>query len=653
MILRQLNKLRYCHFSTQVGKFGLPSLYQPNDFLPLAQQCINKCNNIRNEINKIESANTLVLKLTDTISNELCLILDAAELCRSVHIDDDWKSAADQVFHELGYYMESLNTSKDLYLPLKEILDKYDKKLIKLTEEEQRVAIEHAKELKSLHEMSDKDKQISVDMKSKIYELEVAYVRQCNNNTNNENVYENILNQHSNDSARENAFKNRYNYQTVENNLNILQSLLTYRYHLAKLKGNKSYAHYVTSTYMSENPSNVEKFLINLAHDIKPMANKEIEKITNKFSLNNLQQWNVNYYKNLYQKKQDNNLSSYFSIDNVFKGLEIIMKEVFQCTLKRKEWNANELWNINTTDSSYVDSGLYSYDIYDDKNNDMLIGTINFDLFARKNKFQNAGTFAIRNSCNVLDLNSLKSDLVFTRQKANVAVLLSLSPKTLKDGLSHYNVETIFHEMGHCLHYLFFDGHYQHFSGPRAELDFAEVPSIFMENFANNFSVIEKFAINSFGHRLSIDEFNSYIQMQNTFIGLDTQYQVILALFDQYIHSNHLYDSTSTNTSTTEIMKHIQNTYSSLKYVDNTHWHASFSHLAHYGGGYYTYLYGKAMSQAIWHHLFDKDPLNPIAGNKLRHKLLKYGGSRKPLKLIQSVLDNKDITIAELSRHVI
>jgi intermediate peptidase len=61
--------------------------------------------------------------MLDRISNEVCSIIDPAELCRNVHTNDIYRSAADEVFHTLISLIQELNSNVELYRKLSLIVN--------------------------------------------------------------------------------------------------------------------------------------------------------------------------------------------------------------------------------------------------------------------------------------------------------------------------------------------------------------------------------------------------------------------------------------------------------------------------------------------------------------------------------------------------
>ena len=109
------------------GLFGLRGLHAAEDFPRLAQRCIARCDAIRTELRvKLNTQNAIgyqpgladaqhMLLLLDAISNEVCRVIDAAELVRNVHALSSFRMGAEAAFSQLSQYIAVLNADVTLY----------------------------------------------------------------------------------------------------------------------------------------------------------------------------------------------------------------------------------------------------------------------------------------------------------------------------------------------------------------------------------------------------------------------------------------------------------------------------------------------------------------------------------------------------------
>jgi Zn-dependent oligopeptidase len=73
-------------------------------------------------------------ELFDQISNEICSVIDPAELCRNIHSDSEYRQAANEAFHHLSKYINELNSDVRMYDRLAGIMKENER--ILLTDEE-------------------------------------------------------------------------------------------------------------------------------------------------------------------------------------------------------------------------------------------------------------------------------------------------------------------------------------------------------------------------------------------------------------------------------------------------------------------------------------------------------------------------------------
>ena len=101
------------------------------------------------------------------------------------------------------------------------------------------------------------------------------------------------------------------------------------------------------------------------------------------------------------------------------------------------------------------------------------------------------------------------------------------------------------------------------------------------------------------------------------------------------------------NPSTTDILHRVQKDFSVLASHSDVALHSKFTHLTGYGAGYYSYLYAKIVAEHIWSQCFLADPLSRNAGERYRHEVLRFGGSKDPNEILRDLL-GEEPSIEEL-----
>ena len=111
------------------GLFLLAGLNSPTDFDSLSIEVANRIRQLRKylishssiEENTSQTIQKTLLLYLDAISNEICKVVDAAELCRHVHQSTEYKSSAENVFRNLSGIINELNSDESVYAKLKDI----------------------------------------------------------------------------------------------------------------------------------------------------------------------------------------------------------------------------------------------------------------------------------------------------------------------------------------------------------------------------------------------------------------------------------------------------------------------------------------------------------------------------------------------------
>jgi thimet oligopeptidase len=78
--------------------------------------------------------------------------------------------------------------------------------------------------------------------------------------------------------------------------------------------------------------------------------------------------------------------------------------------------------------------------------------------------------------------------------------------------------------------------------------------------------------------------------------------------------------------------------YDLFRYIDGTHFHAAFGHLAGYTSAYYTYMWSLVIAKDLF-SAFDPDDLfNSTVANRYRDEILARGGSDDAAVLVANFL---------------
>ncbi|XP_052726529.1 mitochondrial intermediate peptidase, mitochondrial isoform X8 [Vigna angularis] len=256
------------------------------------------------------------------------------------------------------------------------------------------------------------------------------------------------------------------------------------------------------------------------------------------------------------------------------------------------------------------------------------LGYLYLDLYSRKGKYPGCAHFAIKGGRRISQ----------TEYQLPIVALVcnfpgSQNPSAVR--LNHWEVETLFHEFGHALHSLLSRTDYQHFSGTRAVLDFAEIPSNLFEYYAWDYRVLRKFARHySTGEQIPQKLVESMQGARDMFAATELQRQIFYALVDQTLFG----EQPLPHGDISSVVAELKGEHTNYGHVEGTHWETRFSHLLNYGAGYYSYLYAKCFAATIWKKLCEEDPLSSTTGFALRTKFLQHGGAREPDALLNDLM---------------
>ncbi|KAE9540018.1 hypothetical protein AGLY_005270 [Aphis glycines] len=622
----------------QTGLFGAPELISFEGFYAFKEQTKIDCDNFVDEICNPNRKRNLVT-IFDQLSNSLCCLADMAEFIRTAHPDKSFVAAAEDCCISMNTIVEKLNTNKDLYTNLKQVILDGDKH--PMTEEDRHVGelFLFDFELNGIH-LEERKRQYVVNLNNFILVTGQRFMTAVEkprivDPTKLPDVVSKVLSKeyrynsggklivghpssHSEDPVlREAAFK-VYNGPNAESE-ELLDNLLESRHKLALTCGFPSYAHRALKNSIAENPSFVMEFLnilnselrIRSVFDYKTMkrANNndivspwDVQYLTNKIKQNHLQYAMIDY-------------ASYFSLGDCMEGLNMIFNSLYNINLVFEDITPGEGWAEQ----------LYKLAVT--HNTEGLLGYIYCDFFERTGKLHNDSHYVVRGGRQLPD-NSYQTPIVVVM--LNVVWRENHGPVLLHPG----SVENLFHEFGHAIHSMLGRTRYQHVNGTRCATDLAEFPSVLMEYYATQPQVIKHYA-KHFKTRQPMPEdmLKKLYASKYLFAASEMQLQLFYSVLDQYYHTQ-----APQSLSTTNMLAKLQVEYYGLPYVKDTAWQLHFSHFVGYGAKYYSYLVSKALAAHTWHSFLNNDPLNGIQGERLRTECLQYGGGKPARKLVSDYL---------------
>ncbi|XP_066031978.1 mitochondrial intermediate peptidase isoform X1 [Chamaea fasciata] len=636
---QQQQPLRGGAAGRDTGLFGVPELSCPEGFQEAQDKALQDSEQLVQKACSTPPGPETVM-IFDQLSDSLCRVADLADFVKVAHPDFAFREAAEEACRNIGTVVEKLNTDVELCQSLRRLLAD-ETVMSSLDPETRRVAelFMFDFEISGIHLDEEKRKK-AVDLNVRILDLCNEFLigthipnkidkhvlpEHIRYNFTAEGNYLQVAGLHADcpdDLVREAAYKIFLHSNTQQ--LARLEELLASRNSLAQLVGYDTFAHRALQGTMAKTPETVRQFLEKLSEQLSKRTQKDFEMMTKmKMKLNPhnsmLMPWDHPYYSGVLRAERYNIdpglYCPFFSLGACMEGLNSLFSQLLGISLYAEQTKRGEIWSEDVRKLAVVHE------------TEGLLGYIYCDFFQRPDKPHQDCHFTVRGG-------RLKENGEY--QLPVVVLMLSLpnsargAPTLLSPGM----MENLFHEMGHAMHSMLGRTRYQHVTGTRCATDFAEVPSILMEYFANDYRVVNQFARHyKTGQPLPKNMVSRLCESKKVCAAADMQLQVFYAVLDQIYHGKH-----PLKKSTTEILKETQEKVYGLPYVHNTAWQLRFSHLVGYGAKYYSYLMSRAVASMVWKQCFAQNPFDRAMGERYRREMLAHGGAKEPMLMVQGML---------------
>jgi len=390
----------------------------------------------------------------------------------------------------------------------------------------------------------------------------------------------------------------------------------------AELLGAKSYAHYALQLRMAETPEQVMSFLKRLMKASKATAVKEVtevQKLSEDLGFKDkIQSWDWYYYAEKLKEKKyqfdEEQLRPYFKLENVLHGVFEHARRLFG--LKFAETKEYPLYHED----------VKVFEVYKEGPERQMIGLFYADFFPRASKGQGAW------------MTNFYEQGVFRgqRMRPHVSIVCNFSKPTAdQPSLLNFNeVSTLFHEFGHALHSLLSQVEYRSLAGTNVYLDFVELPSQILENWAEEEESLKLFAHHyQTGELIPMELVERLKDSQKFLVGYAAMRQVNFALLDMawYTHPP--------PKGVTVADFELQATKDSflLPRVAGTNISTSFGHIfgGGYASGYYSYKWAEALDADAFEFFKERGIFDPETAQKFEEFILSKGGSDHPMRLYE------------------
>lgn len=415
------------------------------------------------------------------------------------------------------------------------------------------------------------------------------------------------------------AFGNRAYKDEFDNCENILK-VVNLKDRRAKILGYKNHADFVLEQRMAKTPEAVMGFLKKLLATYKPAAQKDLADLKafaqESGFKGDIQPWDIAYYSEKLKEKlfafSSEDLRPYFPLEPVLKGTFEHFSKLFGITFTPAKY---PVWHED----------VVAYNVTDTKTG-KFVGLFYADFYPRKGKKPGAWMTSYREQG--MHVGGMKEPFI--------AIVCNFTKPT-KDApslLTHDEVLTLFHEMGHAMHGMLSDVTYSSHSGTSVMWDFVELPSQVQENWAYEKETLDLFAKHyKTGEAIPKELIQKINDSKNFFVGWMGLRQSNLGLLDMAWHSTD--PGTIKDVAAFEDMVTKDTTlFPRLAGPAST----SFNHIfgGGYSAGYYSYKWAEVLDADAFELFMEKGLYDSETAEKYRIEILARGGSEDPAILYRN-----------------
>ncbi len=417
-------------------------------------------------------------------------------------------------------------------------------------------------------------------------------------------------------------------------NTGLIKEILELRKKKAEILGSDQFADLVLKRRMAKSGLQAKAFVKKMQAAVAPSVPVEVEELE-RFradelgltSAEKIEPWDVAYWSEKMQQTkyafEDEQLRPYFSVDQVVRGMFDLASRLFGLKIEDRLTHVGEDGPEGSVE--VWTSEVQYYDVYDEDTN-RHFGGFYTDWFPRESK---------RGGAWMGSLKSSEYDSAGNRIQNMLGVLCgNMTPG--RGGkpaqLTHYEVETVFHEFGHLLHGICGEVPISYLNGISVPWDFVEVPSQIMENWCWQRESLDCFAKHAeTGKPIPEELFEKMRTTRNFQKALAVLRQLNFGITDLELHLS--YDS---NGDLDEFIDRITDGYRPEWKSHSPSIVRRFGHLfsdaVGYAAGYYSYQWSEVLEADAFERFLEEGILNGDIGREFRKYVFSSGNSKDPME---------------------
>ncbi len=431
-----------------------------------------------------------------------------------------------------------------------------------------------------------------------------------------------VLSNATNEGTRK-EFYFKYRNIASDKNLIILDSLVHKRYELARIMGFESYAGYNLFSKMAKNPETVWAFINDLVEKSKEKAKSDIELLKSMKNretgskTSSIKPWDIKFYNNQILKTQyqvdHEKIREYLPLDSCLNGIFSLYEKLFGFEFRKAD--NPSVWHKD----------VVLIEVFEENN---LKGRIYLDLFPRPNKESWFYGVPLSTGKATKDVYEIPVNML----------LGNFTPptKSLPSLLSFNELSTLFHEFGHIVDGISYQGEFS--LQAETKPDFVESMSQIFENWIWDYEILGSFAKHfETGEVLPKEMFDKMLNAKNVSSGLFAASSLERCIYDMNLYDRY---NPATGINTDGLWQKIDDELGLIPmlYVEGTHPQASWIHINTHPVYYYGYLWAEVYAQDMFTE-FEKNGLTDRkTGLRFRQLILSNGTQRDIKEAVEEFL---------------